>query len=268
MAFRFDEMPGSGNQTEDPPTEERKYYAVGSVDQSFVMNFAQGATPSMVATPMGVLYRQDIKLDWTAADYCVVTVPYGKRDKGSYNIHFSTTGGTVHITSSRSTVASYGVGAPNMKQTIGVNEDDVDGCDIAVPALKITVSFKHPQGIITMQRVKQLARNTAYVNSDEFLTFAAGEVLFLGADGEWGPQTETSIKYEFAMAENAEDGAAGDKRLTIGDIANIVKQGHDYAWIRYADEVDAGRPVKHAKHVYVERVYVRTAFQPLFGFGG
>jgi len=267
MAFRFNEMPGSGNVTVDPPTEERKYYAVGSVSQSFVTNFAQAATPAMIATPMGILFKQDVKLDWTAADYCVVTVPYGKTDKtlGSYEVTFSTTGGTVHITSSRSTVNRYPAGvAPDMEQTIGVNGDDVDGCDVIVPALKLTVAFKHPQGVITIDRVKQLARNTAYVNDDTFLTFAPGEVLFLGADGGWGPQTETTIRYEFAMAENAD----GAKKLTIGAIANVVKQGHDYAWVRYEDDVAGGFPTKVAKHVYVERVYARTSMVPLFGFGG
>lgn len=215
---------------------------------------------------MPLIYRQDVKLNWTAADYCIVTVPYGPTDKtlGSYDIHASSSGGTVHITSSRSTVARYGAGAPDMEQTIGVNGNDVDGCDVVVPACKITVSFRHPQGIITMPRVKQLARNTAYVNDDIFLTFDPGEALFLGFDGQWGPNTETAIRYEYAMAENAD----GAKKLTIGDIANIVKQGHDYCWIRYADDEAGGLPVKVAKHVYIERVYARTAFVPLFGFGG
>lgn len=268
-AFRWGEMPGSGNATAIPASLEKLYFASGKTDENFVLNYANAATPAVVFTPQGTLYKQDIKLSWQFADYCVVTVPYGPNPRfaGNWRFRFTTSGGTVHITSSRSTVSRWGVGgigdAPNMKQTIGVNGDDVDGCDIVVPALKITISFQHPQGAITLPRVKQLARNTGYVNNDEFLTFAAGEALFLGASGQQGTDCEASVDYEFAMAENAD----GAKALTIGDIANVVKEGHDYAWIRYVDGVDAGRPIKKAKHVYVERVYERTAFVDLFGFG-
>ena len=30
--------------------------------------------------------------------------------------------------------------------------------------------------------------------------------------------------------------------LSIGDIANIVKKGHQYAWIAYKDAEDSGKP--------------------------
>lgn len=270
MAFRFEEKPGSGNSTIIPAYREKVYYASGSKDENFVLNAAVAATPAAIFTPQGKLYRQDVRLSWKAAAYCEVSVPYTKRNVNEPDISFDTTGGTVHITSSRQTVEKYGVGgagdAPDMKQTIGVNGDDVDGCDIAVPALKLTVSFRHPSGVITMAQVRSLARSTAYVNSDVWLGFQPGEVLFLGASGGWGPETETTIQYQFACSENAENGVAGDKRLTIGDIANIVKKGHDYVWVRYVDDVDAGRPIKKAKHVYVERVYETVSFFLLFGF--
>lgn len=266
-AFRFEEMPGSGNSTSQPPTIEKRYYASGSVDETFVMNMALAGTPSIIASAQGILYRQDIKLDWTAADYCVVTVPYAKTDRtlGSYEVHFSTAGGTAHITNSLSTVNRYPAGvAPDMKGAIDYDGDEVKGCEIIVPALKLSVAFRHPQGIITMERVKVLGRTTAYVNDDVFLTYAPGEVLFLGADGQWGPQTETSVRYEFACAENAD----GAKKLTFGDVADVVKQGHDFCWIRYKDEEAGGLPTRIPQHAYVERVYRRTSFVALFGFGG
>lgn len=53
LPFRFNEMPGSGNSTALPPSREKQYYAVGSIDESFVMNVAIGATPAIIATPQG-----------------------------------------------------------------------------------------------------------------------------------------------------------------------------------------------------------------------
>lgn len=273
-AFRWGEVPGSGNMTELTPSLEKVYFASGSTSESFVMNSARGNTPRQIATPMGVLHRQDIRLNWTGADHCIVTVPYGAFNREEIEINFDTAGGTVHITSSKSTVARYGVGglndAPDMKGTIGVNGDDVDGCDIVVPGLKLDVSFRYPAGAFSIAAIKSMARHTAYVNDDVFLTFAPGEVLFLGSAGRMGSAVETSVRHAFVMAENAvgENGQPGDKRLNFGDIANVVKQGHDYCWIRYIDDVDGGRPVKKAKHAYVERVYSRTSFRTLFGFGG
>lgn len=272
MTFRLEEKPTSGSSTAVPPSRQLEFYASGSADVNFVINSAIGATPAVIFTPQGVLYRQDVKLDWEASDYCNVTVPYGPNSAavGGYKISFDTSGGTVHITSSRGTAHRYGLAgpgdAPDLGGTIGWNGDDVDGCEIVVPALRLNVSFRHPQGVITLARIKQLARNTSYVNDDDFLTFAAGEVLFLGASGEEGTDCETTINYQLACAENAD----GANKLTIGAIANIVKRGHDYAWVRYADDVDAGppkRPIKFAKHVYVERVYAVTSFKTLFGFG-
>lgn len=271
MAFRFEEKPGSGNSALRGMFREKLYFAKGSVDDSFVLAAAAAATPVNLFAPNGKLFRQEILTNWTAANYCEVRVVYGPRDPDEMSVQFDTTGGSVHITSSKSTTSRWGVGglndAPDMKGTIGVNGDDVAGCDIVVPALKLTISKRHPQGVITLNQVRTFARHTAYVNHDNWLGFNPGEVLFLGCSGGWGPEAETAIQYQFACSENAQENPGGiDKRLTIGDVANVIKQGHDYCWIRYADGEDGGRPVKEAKHVYVERVYSRVSFVGLFGF--
>lgn len=269
MVFIFREKPRSGNSGLVPAYREKLYVASGTTDENTVLNAAVAGTPATIFAPNGKLYRHDVRLNWVAAKVCEVTVPYTSRDLAAYHVDFDTTGGTVHITSSRQSIQNYSAAgpgtAPDMKQTIGVNGDDVDGCDIAVPALKLAISFKHPQGIITLDQVRNLARNTAYVNNDVWLGFQPGEVLYLGSSGSWGPETETTVQHNFACSENAVNGGV-DKRLNIGAIANIVKKGHEYVWIRYVDDVDAGRPVKVAKYAYVERVYNTLSFVGLFGF--
>jgi hypothetical protein len=264
MVFRFQEKPSSGNATLDQPTRELVYYASGSTDRSFVEAYAYSATAAILSTPRGTLYRQDIKVSWSSSDYAVVTVPYGPNSRmpGSWKMHYDTAGGTIHITNSKSTVNRYPVGqAPDEKGAIGHNGEDIDGADVVTPALKINFDFRFPSGAMGLSKIKLLARRTAYVNNDTWMTFAPGEALFLGASGEEGSDCETTATLQFAMSENV-DG------LTIGDIAGISKNGHDYVWIRYQDLPDGGKATRVPKYVYVERVYYRTSFATLFGFGG
>lgn len=263
--FRWGEKPGSGNSSANPPSREKMFFASGSVDENYVINIAKASTPGVQVTPQGILYRQDIKVNWDYAAHATVTVSYGPTNKeaGTFKIGYSTGGGTVHITASHETVARYPGDAADFKQTIGVNGDEVDGTDIVVPALKLNASGIYPAGFMNMARIKEIARSTGMVNSDPFLTFDPGEVLLLGANGDEGSFTEVPGSVEFACAENA----VGAKKFDIGDIVNIEKQGHDYCWIRFKDDVDAGlRPVKVAKAAYVERVYKRRSFADLFGF--
>lgn len=274
MSIRFEEKPGSGNMTEKPPSLEKLYYCSGSVNESQVINIARAATAPTVATPMGILYRQDIKLSWSSANYCTVSVPYGPKNKdlGSYSVSFGISGGTAHITNSLETIARYGPGgeggvnAPDMKGAIDYDGDEVKGTDKYVPQLKFDILFSHPLGVINWDQVRNLARTAGYQNEDEFFGFEPGEVLFVGCDGSMGSEQETQIHYEFACQENA----TGDKALTFGDIANVEKRGWDYLWVKYKDFDDpaTGLPTRIPKHVYVERIYPETAFVGVFGFGG
>lgn len=265
--FRFTESRDSRRTTTNPPTYTATYTAAGSNDSAYVRAYAIAATPTIVSLIDGMLYRQDISVDPIGFEQWKVTVPYGKSQKaaGSYRLTFDTTGGTIHISASKETIGKYpSTTAPDYKQLIGVNKDDVTGADIVIPALKISVHFNHPMAIITLARIKYLQSITGMVNSAAFLTFAAGEVLFLGASGSEGTDAETEVTYQFAMSANASG-------LTIGDVASVVKKGHELAWIKYKDAVDTvgtdDLPVKQPEFVYVERVYDTVDLALGLGFG-
>lgn len=271
MTFRFHERPTSRRQSVKDQTYQLNYVAAGNTDDIYVRSYALASTPAIVTTPQGVLYRQDVQLDPQGRDIFYVTVPYGPKNQetGSFTWSFDTSGGTVHIKASKSTVNRYapaGQVAFDHKQLIGVHGKDVDGTDIAVPAMKISVQFKHPLGVITLAQARHLASVTAMVNSDTFLGFPPGEILLLGARGSDGTEAEATVGYDFVYSRNA-DGASGPK-LTIGAIADIVKQGHDYAWISYEPDVVADKPGMKPNAVYVERVYNRTSLSAALGFGG
>jgi hypothetical protein len=141
----------------------------------------------------------------------------------------------------------------------------VKGVEIIIPAMKINVQYKHPQGVLTLAKAKFLNNMTGMVNSDSFLTFAPGEVLFLGARGSDGTQSEATVSYSFAMAPNAEG-------LTIGGIAGVAKKGWEVAWIRYHDTITTAdgkdQPTRVPKFVYVNRVYETIPMATALGFGG
>jgi hypothetical protein len=265
--FRFTESRDSRRTTTNPLSYTAAYTAAGSNDAAYVRAYALAATPTVVSLVGGTAYRQDVAVDPVGFEQWKVTVPYAKKqhETGEYTLTFDTSGGTVHISASKATIAKYPTAtAPDCKQLIGVNGDQVDGVDVIMPALKMTVNFRHPAAFITLAQIKYLASITGMVNSATFLTFAAGEVLFLGAAGSEGSEAETEVTYQFAMSSNATG-------LTIGDVTAIAKKGHDLAWIKYKDAVDApgstALPVKQPEFVYVERVYDTVDLALGLGFG-
>lgn len=263
-AFQFEEMPDSRSATANPPTATLRYRASGDGAEtaSFVHSFAYNATPAILATVWGNLFRDDIKLEPRGWKLWTVTVPYGKNvtPRESWTWSFDTTGGSFHIKASKGTVNRYGT-APDCKQLIGVHENEVDGADIVIPALKINVNYKHPQGELTLDHAYTIANLTGMVNDGPMLRRAAGEVLFLGGTGSDGTQAEAEAGYQFAISANLQS-------QVVGAISGINKDGWDIAWIRWIDAIDNGLPVKQPMGVYIERVYHRVDLAAALGFGG
>ncbi len=167
-------------------------------------------------------------------------------------IGWDSTGGTVKLTASRGTTkyAPSGRTAPDFKNAIGVKGGEPEGVDVTVPVLKLTFSYKWPKSVIDLAYVKALAGLVGTVNNGTFYTFSAGELLFLGTSGELDPTTATDIRYHFAASKNATG-------LSIGDIAGIAKQGHQYLWVGFeaSEDTTAKKLVQRPLGAYVETVY-------------
>jgi hypothetical protein len=191
---------------------------------------------------------------------------------------FDTSGGTQHITQARggavtvrgtttvteSTETKYPPGdAPSMDSAIGVDGDSVAGVDIVVPQLTWTETYDVPSAYVTNAYIKDVAALTGTVNNAAFRSFAAGEVLFLGASGshEWDDEkgfVPWSLSYKFVASSNVTN-------ETIGSITGIDKKGHEYLWVRYEDAVDGSASVafKRPKYVYINKVYRDGSFASL-----
>jgi len=267
MAIQWITPPNGIETSGNPASETHTFKLIGDDNKNNVNAFAMGATPAFIVSNYGVLFKQDIQCNRTAYNHWTVRVPYGlmKVETGEWSWDFDTTGGTVHLTQAKEEIARYPTAtAPNQLGAIAVDGDEVKGIEITIPAMKVNVSYKHPLGVMTLARAKFLNNMTGMVNSDSFLTFAPGEVLFLGARGADGTNAEASVSYSFAMAANATG-------LTIGSIAGVAKKGWEVAWIRYQDTITTAdgkeNPTRVPKYVYVDRVYETIAMATALGFG-
>lgn len=260
------EKPDSRQFADVPPTAMLRFQSTGEQSESVVYAKALSLLPELYSHPSGsLLYRQNVTV--APAGYSIYNVEANyaqeKRD-GTPQLSFDTTGGTIHITASKETIGAYGSGAAitDWKQAIGITgpAEPPQGTDVIIPVLKLTATLRHDPGVITLPQIKNLARWTGKVNSDSFLTFAPGEVLFLGCTGLEGSDHPVDVQYHFACQENLTG-------LSIGGITVSNKLGHNYYWILYKTGTANNRGGQLPAAVYVERVYDTLPLSTSLGFG-
>lgn len=195
-------------------------------------------------------------------------VSYGRYPKpqqqGESRISFDTGGSTIHVTYTLGTVNKYAAQGETPIEShglIGVTKDSVEGVDI--PAREFHWSETHilPLSYITEAYALTLYALSGTVNATAWRSYAAGEVLFKNASGTNRDSETAELTYNFAASPNLTN-------LAVGTIQGIAKQGWDYMWVRYEDDVDdtAHAMVKKPRTVYVERVIERSNFM-LLGIG-
>lgn len=276
------ETPQSGDFNGDPvsPQFDREYTALDYPSEQAVYVAAKFLIPPAIATPSGILYHNDkIRVKTVGYGIYSINVSYTKFDMGAIDVEWDTTGGTVRVRQSQRTVGAWKAGgdvndglppndpawpnpggAPDHKGLIGVHGDDVDGAEKIIPALKLTVTFKHPVAFVSMSYIKNLASWVGRTNDDMFLEFAPGELLYMGTRGRLSTNSETSVAYEFAASENF--------LRDIGDFVQVFKSGHDILWSDDHPVDNKGEGVRQPRWLYVENLYDSLDFAGAFGFGG
>lgn len=244
------------------PSLEMQFVLSGVIDDVAAWSYALGNTSPIRIAAGQTVYRQikDIKLDHRGFGLWNISVPYAPNNEqaGSFDFDFDTQGGTLRITQSKAT-QTFPAGGPDHKGAIDVDGTEVRGADIIIPALRLNYTFRHPLGVMNEARAVALARATGKTNSVAWHGFAAGECLFLGAQGKSGTTSESSVTYYVAASENLTN-------QTIGAIANVNKKGWEIAWVSYEPADDAGRPARRAQWIYVEQVYDSMNFAAVLGF--
>lgn len=263
MTYRLVEKPDGTTTSINPPGISVAYASIGEADKTAVFAYTVAGTPSVMFGPSGTLYRNNIATNHRGHDVYDVTVSYGPQPRvvGEFRFAFSTMGGTLHITQAKAHVATFpSASAPDHKGAIGFDGVEVRGTDITIPALKLTYTFRHPQGAANEALALKLAKATGKTNSAKWHgLFDIGSLLFLGCNGSQGTTSEAEIQYEFAYSE-------GLTLATIGAITNVNKKGWEIAWIEYEEGTSGTSAVKTPKWIHVDRVYDSMDYATELGF--
>lgn len=185
----------------------------------------------------------------------------GPPDTGATLTSFEVGVTNQRLTHSLATIASYaapGKTAPNFKNAIGVNGEEIEGVDVVIPVATVKKAAYLENATVNASYINSMLNMVAKVNSDAVIDRAIGEVLFMGASGAQRAAGDWEISYTFAVSPNRTG-------ITIGDITSIEKKGWDYLWVRYESGVDASAIVKVPLAAYVERVYPTVAMSGLPG---
>ena len=205
MAIIFDQKPESGAWNLAKREGVHEYQLIGTANE-FPDDVA-AATYLDSAVPVFYFgaWLQDIQFKPQGNGLFYVTCPYGPLPNwpgpgGAFRINFRTTGGTVHISASRALVNKYGTGAPN---TVIIGQDG-SGAEITVPVQMRSYIFNFEAGIVTETAMDYWEDLTGVVNDALWHYRPAGEVLFLGAEGDTtiAADSNSSVTFHFAMSRN------------------------------------------------------------------
>lgn len=258
---------------------EFTYVVIGTMDEIEAANAALAIAPLFYLVNTEFLIRQEAAPEATGPYSWDVVVKYGTEDQqksqeppqaGTWHFHFDTTGGTHKVTQSLQNIwkgeRSQSYPAPNLFGAVNYDGKKVAGVEIIVPKLEFSVTAYYAPQTVTTAWMANIARNTGKVNSDDWLGFKGGEILFLGGSGEgdiptvYGQRVKpVSVTFKFAASENKTD-------VKVGDITVPTKKGWHYLWVRYEKIESTGFVYPVPVHAYVEKIYEETGFAALFGF--
>jgi hypothetical protein len=259
---------------------EFAYIVLGTASEIDAVNAALAVAPLAYLANSETLVRQEATPTPTGPTSWEVAIRFGGEDErksleppqpGTWHFQFDSSGGSHRVTQSLETLwrgeRSQSNPAPDLLGATNYDGKKVQGVDIVVPKLEFSVTAYYAPQAVTTAFVADIARNTGKVNSDDWLGFEAGELLFLGGSGQGDIPTVAgqrvkpiAITFKFAASENRED-------IEVGDITVPTKDGWDYLWVRYEKTEENGQVLPVPVHAYVEKIYERFAFAQLFGFG-
>ena len=230
------------------PSAELRFVVIGESDDVAVRTLVLTTAPS---TYLGLRRTNYTISPLDGGDDWDVSVQYQKKTDSQYA--FDTSGGTTNIKQSLATVGTYvpaGETAADYEGAIEVSGDSVNGADIVVPVFSFSETHYLPDSLITASYKLAVFNLTGKVNNAPFKGFAKGECLFLGCQGQKQGQGDWELQYRFSASPNVVG-------LTIGSGYTINKEGWQYAWTVFEEDVDddAKRLIKKPAQTNVDQVY-------------
>jgi hypothetical protein len=172
---------------------------------------------------------------------------------------FEVSSGSLHLTQSTNTItqsAAPGIVIPKTSGAIGIDRNRIAGVDIVDGKFEFTytVIFNN----LTWGYLKNLRYLVGSVNSKVLFGFQPGELLLIGASGSYRTGTTSNYgigSWEVAFKYWAQYNQTG---IVVGSIAPFNKNGWDYVWFGYSEQVDpngSGLTIQVPVYASVERVY-------------
>jgi len=136
---------------------------------------------------------------------------------------------------------------------------EVQGCDVVVPAYEFQETHVFEAATVNDTYKAKLIRLTGTVNNAAFRGCAAGECLFVGANGGDRDDGKYEMTFSFSSKPNKTAQTVG------GNITGVAYHGWDYVWIIYeaTEDTTSKEMVQRPKWVYVEVVYEEDDFADL-----
>lgn len=185
---------------------------------------------------------------------------------GEYS--FEAGSGTVKVSKSLETIhrlKATGVNATDLKGLIGPKQDgELEGAEI--PDGKFEWSTVRRARAISLAYLRSLSRAVGKVNDAAWMGWAAGELIFDSASGQYERGKGWALTFKFRASEN-ETNVVVSPTITVPS-----KDGWDYLWVGIRQEPNpdgagAFPPlVPVVKAAYVERVIKRISFPTYLGF--
>lgn len=147
---------------------------------------------------------------------------------------------------------------PDYGGAINVTEDRVEGVDVFAPKFEWTRTISLP--FVTRNYLTTIRNLVGKKNAAKFYHAQPGEVLYLGASGQFTAKDLWSITHKFAEIPNE-----FNIEISPGLVVPF-KRGWDYLWVRYVPVVQNGVIVHRAAVAYIEEVYPDGDFS-LLGIG-
>lgn len=226
---------------------------IGATERATVYALVNAVAPPTM--PDG-LWRQMPQLDNQGGGVWYASVPYSpykapEPGNAEWQLRIGTQ--TMRVTHSLATIsktAPAGKTAPDFKQAVNVEGDRVGGVDRILPTFSWVETWYLDNSAVTPTYLDTLFQLTGRTNNATWRWFAAGEVLFLGAQGAPANADVCKFDFEFSAEPNLTN-------IVIGDITVPSKKGHEYLWVLYepVEDATANWLPQRPRAAYVERIY-------------
>lgn len=152
--------------------------------------------------------------------------------------------------------------APDIRKTIGLTEDNVEGVEVPGGGLALTVTAYYYPSVINstafLRAVANLFTPEAPLNSDTFLGFVAGEVVLLSMTGDYTLNSIVPVTFEFSIKLNIVN-------QPDAPFPNLTCDGHAHIEYVYVKQLDpaAQTMLQLPEFRYIHQVHNKKAFSVL-----